>query len=580
MTFWPKIRAVSTLSHLLHRILRAERPTRRDAILLMALDIATIGVSVASPYLLKSVVDSMTLHAVAIMDLAARVSLYVLSWTLSGWVSYLRLGISLRLINRLTERLALDAATGAAPRLATAEQSDSGDVQGALERLPYSLALIVDGLLGRLTPLTLQAVSAVLLMSRLVPWRYGGVLLTTLALFLIVSTLGHVRQGRLSGAAHQAASAVSSRLADVLRNARRVVVNSALSFEISALSNLYGARRQADAQMTRALLLLSAAQYLLMGSGLLALMLMAALDVASGRLSLGDFVLIQAYTLTLIAPLNGLGLVLAQAGPALVNLDAVLKWSKPANAKCADRTVSPPQGAGRLEVRDLAVTYPNGQCALRRITFSLAPRAFVVIVGASGAGKSSLAKAIAGLVPLSGGEARVEGVRVEALPSEARWRWVMYAPQTITLFDRSLLDNALYPPTNLTERNLISWLARWRFAPDAQIDLSARVGEQGARLSGGQIQKLELARLMGVESSLLVLDESTSALDTASEAKVLAALASRKRASTLIMVTHRRAIAEMADQVVFLEAGELTAIGAHSALWARLSSYRALWGEP
>ncbi|HRX40332.1 MAG TPA: ABC transporter ATP-binding protein, partial [Parvularculaceae bacterium] len=204
---------------------------------------------------------------------------------------------------------------------------------------------------------------------------------------------------------------------------------------------------------------------------------------------------------------------------------------------------------------------------LRGASAHIAPGAFVVMVGPNGSGKSTLAQIIAGLIEPEEGRVIINGRPLRDIAPDERHRLVLYTPQNIGLFNRTLRENALYPPTRASEAELASMLADWGFYESGRpIDLDLAVGEQGARLSGGQMQKLELARLAGVSAPVVILDETTSALDRTSEARAIRTLRERYRGrSTLVLITHRIALAREADLVLFLENGGLEA-GRHETL--------------
>ena len=154
---------------------------------------------------------------------------------------------------------------------------------------------------------------------------------------------------------------------------------------------------------------------------------------------------------------------------------------------------------------------------------------------------------------------------------------MLYVPQFIGLFHRPLRDNALYPPAETDEATLIRRLEGWRFCThNAAISLQGQSGERGGALSGGQVQKLELARLCAVKTPILILDESTSALDAASEADVISTLRARASGRLLTLVTHKRNLAATADHVIFVAAGQIPASRNHQALMAN-PAYRSLW---
>jgi ATP-binding cassette subfamily B protein len=286
----------------------------------------------------------------------------------------------------------------------------------------------------------------------------------------------------------------------------------------------------------------------------------------------GDFVLLQAYAFRLALPLGGLGFIVRQAAVAIENVGEVLELGRgtPLTRPLVERPTTP-----AAIVLD-RVGYRYGEdWVLRSATADIAAGSFIVVAGPNGAGKSTFARLIAGLLAPAEGRVLIDGSDMAEIPEAARHAHVLYVPQFIGLFNRSLRDNALYPPTRQSEAELRALLEDWRFYEDGRpVDFALAVGEQGERLSGGQIQKLELARLMGVHAPAIILDETTSSLDAPAEKRAIAALRSRLAGqTTLILITHRLGLAQEADQVFFMKAGKLSA-GRHATLIMEDRDYR------
>jgi ABC-type bacteriocin/lantibiotic exporter with double-glycine peptidase domain len=291
----------------------------------------------------------------------------------------------------------------------------------------------------------------------------------------------------------------------------------------------------------------------------------------------GEFVLLQTYAFRLTVPLSALGYILAQAGVAIANIRDVLALTHDdgePGCRQPDRFAD-----ADLAAENVSFSYGDGLPALAGISLHIASGRFVAIVGPNGSGKSTLAQILAGVLAPASGKVEIAGVDMATIPWGKRHRHILYAPQFIGLFNRSLRENILYPPANQQISDVEELLHVWRFhEPGRPIDFDMELGEQGERLSGGQIQKLELARLAGVDVPVLILDESTSALDPRSEADVIARLRRRTNsATTLIMITHRLATAKGADQVLFMQGGKLVGSGSHAELMRRCASYPALW---
>lgn len=544
------------------------------------LEMTVIGLGVAGPYALKMVIDALDLRAGAPAPAVMAILLFVICWATAPIIESLRLACTAIVIDALARRMTLDALEAVLPAITAARDVESGRVAGMLERLPYSLTLVVEGLVWRIAPVILQSVVSMLIIVSLVPARHGLILGLTLAAFVTATWVGGIRHRIHADSTNIAASGASQIFSDLLRNARRVVLNGALDRELGHAGGALITKRMAAGAMYRSLVNISALQFGSFGLGLLVLLLLAGHDVSAGRISIGAFVLLQTYALRLTLPLSSFGYILAQAGVALANIRDVLTLQVPMTEEALPGQVK--AGAGTVSLRAVSFDYGVGIAALSDISVEIAPGHLVVIAGANGSGKSTLAQVIAGVLPPASGTVEIAGMDLAAIPWRERHRLVLYTPQYIGLFNRSLRENVLYPPTSQEASDVENLLQAWRFHEAGKgIDFEMALGEQGRRLSGGQIQKLELARLAGVSVPVLILDESTSALDPRSEAEAISTLTRRKGArTTLVMITHREGVAQQADRVLFMQEGRLADSGTHSQLLNRCLAYRQLWSVP
>lgn len=571
---------MSTLQLLLHltKLMLSKRlGVRLDNVRAVALEFVGIGLGVAGPYALKLLVDGLSAGRMPPLYLIACVALFVGSWAGPSLISTVHLVYTTRVIDALARHISTEALATRLPTSTAGRDGDSGRTLGLLERLPYSLSLVVEGLIWRTGPILIQLIVSLAIIGGLIPFRYVVILAAVLIGYVVATWLGAVRHRVHANATNAAAAEVSQTLGDVLRNARRVVLNGALGRELRQIGTLYTAKRRETERMYWSLVTMSALQYGIVGLGLLLLLVMSGLDVGAGKMSAGDFVLLQAYAFRLAMPLSGFGYILAQAGVSIANIRDALGLIE--GAPDAGQPTASPSGAATIALKGVTFSYGAGLSGISDVSAVIAPGDFVTIVGPNGSGKSTLAQLIAGVLTPSFGTIEINGQDLATVARADRHGLVLYVPQFIGLFNRSLMDNALYPPTTLAERDLAALLVDWRFyEAGREIDFAIQLGEQGERLSGGQIQKLELARLAGVRVPAVILDESTSSLDPRSEADVIATLRRKYGdATTLIMITHRPGLVRTADQVLFMQAGDLVGAGRHNELLARSEEYRQLW---
>lgn len=552
-------------------------PQRERVAIGAALEGLGIGLGVGGPVALKLLIDGLGAGALGSLQVILYIAAFALSWAGATICTTARIVFSTRVIDQVTGTLAEHALRTALPLAATRRDADSGQTLGLIERLPFSLYIVADGLIWRAVPLVVQVVATAAIMTWLVPARYLIALILVLAAYVLTTRIGTKHHREVSMEANTAMGRVSQNTGDILRNARRVVFNGALEREMGRVARRYYDRGNITQKVTASLVWLSVIQYGTLSLGLFGLLLLAGNDVTRHVLTVGDLVLVQSFALRLVIPLGGFAFVISQASTAFANLREVLTLANEVDdAPWPIRYVT---GAGTVKLEDVHFSYGPGLPGLTGITAEIQPGSLTVIVGPNGSGKSTLAQIIAGILQPSVGEIRIDDVPLSTVPVRARDGWVLYVPQFIGLFNRSLGSNVTYPPTGFSLEEIGDILKRWHFMEDGrELDFEAMVGEQGERLSGGQLQKLELARVSGVYVPVVILDESTSALDPASEHIIVEELRKRFGGNrTLVMITHHEAMAEAADRVLFVKNGRLGRQGKHAELLADSAAYRRLW---
>ncbi|AMN47864.1 hypothetical protein ACG33_12290 [Steroidobacter denitrificans] len=314
-----------------------------------------------------------------------------------------------------------------------------------------------------------------------------------------------------------------------------------------------------------------------------ATVIFAARDVLRGAMTFGDVVLVHAYVIRLVAPLEMLGLALRDSAQAFAYVERLLgvlaeRPEAPfAMAVADERTV--PMVRGDVEFDGVEFSYEEGAPALRSISFRIDAGDTVAIVGGSGAGKSTLIRLLLRLYSPSQGTIRIDGMPVEQMPLAVLRRKIAVVPQDVILFHDTIARNIAVGRD--APREEIIWAARLANIHDRIMSLpqayDTPVGERGVRLSGGERQRIAIARAVLGRARIIVLDEATASLDGATERGVLSELQRITAGSTVLAITHRLATVTTADRILVLDGGMLVEQGSHAELLQCRGVYAGLW---
>ncbi len=328
---------------------------------------------------------------------------------------------------------------------------------------------------------------------------------------------------------------------------------------------------------------LNTGQAFIIGVSLIVIMSMAVREVAAGQMTLGDFTMVNAYLIQLFVPLNALGFVYREIRQSLVNVERLfgLLGDKPAIEDAPDaQALSVSQGA--VEFRDVHFSYRPDRAILKGVSFSIPAGHTVAVVGASGAGKSTLARLLFRFFDVNSGSISIDGQDLRHISQDSLRSAIGVVPQDTVLFNDSLYNNLAYgrPSASQAEvehaaqqANLHDFI---RSLPDGY---HTTVGERGLKLSGGEKQRVAIARVLLKNPPLLILDEATSSLDSISEQVILNALNEVSRQRTTLVIAHRLSTVSDADTILVMEQGEIVESGSHSQLLELKGYYAKLWQQ-
>ncbi|HPP96557.1 MAG TPA: ABC transporter ATP-binding protein/permease [Ottowia sp.] len=553
--------------------------------------LANVGV----PLLLKQLVDAMTLPA------GSTTALLVVPVGLLLAYGVLRLMNSV--FNELRELVFAKATHGAARAIAlkTFEhlhglslrfhlERQTGGMTRDIERGVRGIESLVSFALFNLAA-TLVEVLLVLyiLASRFDAW-FAVITLTALALY-IAFTVG-LTQWRIQfrRQANQFDSAAHSKAIDSLLNYETVKYFNNEAFEARRYDESLEQLRRAQLKSRSTLGMLNAGQQLIIAVGLVAMLWRATEGVAAGRMTLGDLVMVNAFMIQIYIPLNFLGVIYREIKQNLTDLDKMFTLMD------KEQEVADAPGAqalhtnGPVDVRfdDVHFAYEPARPILRGVSFEIPAGRTVAVVGPSGAGKSTLARLLyrfydVGGAPSSaagGGRILIAGQDIRRVTQASVRRAIGIVPQDTVLFNDTVAYNIRYGRTDASDTE-VEQAARAAHIHDFIVGTPAgyatMVGERGLKLSGGEKQRVAIARTLLKDPPILIFDEATSALDSANERAIQAELKSAARGKTTLVIAHRLSTVVDAHEILVMDGGQIVERGTHLQLLAARGRYAHMW---
>ena len=472
-------------------------------------------------------------------------------------------------LHRLSLRFHLDRQTGGLSR--------------AIERGTSGVEAVLRLAVFNILPTLFEVLLVTAILWRMFDWRFAAVTFAAVSLYIgftLLFTNWRVKFRRLMN--------------DMDSDAQTKAVDSLLNFETvkyfgneaHEAARFDGARARYERAAVRSqvtLNTLNLGQALIISLGLALVMLMAADGVQKGTMTVGQFVLVNTYLMQLYQPLNLLGFVYREIKQGLVDMESMFRLMS-VHQEVADRPgavrLAGADVAGTVAFRDVHFGYNPNRDILKGVSFTVPAGSKLAIVGPTGAGKSTISRLLFRFYDVSAGSVEIDGLDVRDVTQESLRAAIGVVPQDTVLFNDTIGYNIAYGKPGATQAD-IERAARLAQVHDFVASLpegyATRVGERGLKLSGGEKQRVAIARTILKDPRILILDEATSALDSRTEREIDAALRLVSADRTTLVIAHRLSTVVDADEIIVLQDGRVAERGTHARLLAEDGLYSRMW---
>lgn len=460
-------------------------------------------------------------------------------------------------------------------------QRQTGGLSRDIERGTKGIGFLLNFMVFNILPTLLEIAMVTAILLWRYDWHFAVVTLSTIAAYIVFTLVVTEKRMVFRRTMNSLDSAANSKAIDALLNYETVKYFGNERYEVDRYDHNLARWVDSSVKNQVSLNFLNVGQSVIITIGVTLLLWLSADRVVAQTMTVGDVVLVSAYLTQLYAPLNFLGFVYREIKHALADMERMFGLMK-TGQEIADRPGATELCTQRasIEFDSVDFSYEANRQILHGVSFTIPAGHTVAVVGSSGAGKSTLSRLLFRFYDVKGGALRINGTDVRDITQASLRRHIGIVPQDTVLFNDSILYNIAYGNPSASREQIISAAKAARihdFVLSLPDGYDTEVGERGLKLSGGEKQRVAIARTLLKNPPILILDEATSALDTRTERAIQDELAQIARDRSTLIIAHRLSTIVDADEIIVLEKGRVVERGSHAKLLLQEGRYARMW---